>query len=184
MWTLPIQRKEGPRKEIEYSADKYKKHGKMVTINNAATKVKEVEETRLCVRDEVTTILQGKEEEKSRKESRSNMTKWERNENEEMIKNKKYARSKDDDPKSLERPGQENDEDKVKKNEIEGWHNHKVQQRKQNMENEAEKIRKKKSKQTETEQCILGSDEDMNANGNKRAKTETGSNIKTNDRSQ
>ena len=89
MWTLPIQRKERPSKEIEYSADKYKKHGKTVTINNAATKVKEVEEMRLCVRDEVTTILQGEEEEKSRKESRSNMTKWEWNENEEMTKNKK-----------------------------------------------------------------------------------------------
>ena len=96
IWTLPIQRKERPSKEIEYSADKYKKHGKTVPINNAATK--EVEETRPCVRDEI------------------KMTIWEWNENEEMIKNKKYARRKDDDPKSLERPGQENDDDKAKKN--------------------------------------------------------------------
>ena len=42
-----------------YSADKYKKHGKMVTINNATTKVKEEEETRLCVKDDATAILQG-----------------------------------------------------------------------------------------------------------------------------
>ena len=40
MWTLPIQKKEGPRKVTEYSADKHKKHGKTAITNNAATNVK------------------------------------------------------------------------------------------------------------------------------------------------
>merc|ERR1712105_432010 len=83
MWTLPIQKKEGPRKVMEYSAHKHKKHGKTVTINNTAIKVKEKEETRQCIRDKVTTILQKEEEEKSKKDSESDMIKNERNEDKE-----------------------------------------------------------------------------------------------------
>ena len=88
---------------MEYSADKHKKHGKTAITNNAATKVKKEEETRPCVRDKVKAILQKDEEEKSEKDSGSDMVKNEQNENKETIKNKKHTRSEDDDLKSLEK---------------------------------------------------------------------------------
>ena len=139
MWTLPIQKKEGPRKVSEYPAAKHKKHGKTTTTNNAATKSKKEEETRPCIK--VTAILQKDEEEKSEEDSESDMVKNGQNENKETNKNKKHVKNKDDDLKSLEKMAQKDGSDKAKENGIEGWHEYEVQQERQNVVNKMRKSR-------------------------------------------
>jgi len=83
-----------------------------------------------------------KRKKNKKKDLESDMVKNERNENEEMIKNKKHATGEDDDLKSLEKTGRKDGHDKAKANGIEGWHDYEVQQEKQNVVNETRKIRK------------------------------------------
>ena len=75
MWTLPIQKKERPRKITKHSADKHKKHGKAVITNNNASKIKDKEKAIPSTRDKITTIPQKEEEEKLKKDSESDMIK-------------------------------------------------------------------------------------------------------------
>ena len=68
-WNMTLR--EGPRKEVKHSADK--KHKEVIITSNAA-----IEEMRSSDKNEATETLQGEEEEKSKKDSESDMIKNER----------------------------------------------------------------------------------------------------------
>ena len=99
-----------------------------------------------------------------------------------MTKNKEHMRNEDEDRESLKKTGQKDGDDKAKENEIKGWHNYEVQQEK--VVNDTRKTRKKRNKRTGAKQCILKNDEGINADINKKVKTETDPIMKINDKLQ
>ena len=109
LWTLPIQRKEQPKKGTEYSAYKCKKYERAVPTTNVVHHAEEVEEMRPCVKGkekneehykeenngrrykddtekDITPIPQEAHEEKTKENAMPSQVEYPRSENKEIVK--------------------------------------------------------------------------------------------------